>query len=104
MSRKLKSWKVGKVLLLVQVRFHVHVPLQLVNFAISATILPSAICQAGYAECALWKCISVAVALQFLIGVLLSSTLVALNEKRLRGMYLKSISSQSSASATVKAI
>ena len=107
MSKSLKcqeSWKVGKVLLLVQVRFHVHVPLQLVNFAISATILPSAICQAGYAECALWKCISVAVALQFLIGVLLSSTLVALNERRLRGMYLRSISSQSSASATVKVI
>ncbi|KAL0025427.1 hypothetical protein WJX79_009538 [Trebouxia sp. C0005] len=29
------------------VRFHVHVPLQLINFAISAATLPSAICQAG---------------------------------------------------------
>lgn len=77
-----------------QVRFHVHVPLQLINFAVSAAILPSAICQAGYAECVLWKCISIGVAVQFLIGVLLSSTLVALNEKRLRGMYLRSISNQ----------
>ncbi len=90
--------------MLVQVRFHVHVPLQQINFAISSVILPSAICQAGYADCALWKCISVGVALQFLIGVLLSSALVALNEKRLRGMYLRSISSQSSATAKVKAI
>ena len=80
----------------VQVRFHVHLPLQLINFAMSAAILPHAICKAGFAEYVTWKCITVGVLSQFLIGVVLSSTLVALNEKRLRGMYLRSIAAQNS--------
>lgn len=78
------------------VRFHVHLPLQLINFAVSAAILPHAICKAGFAEYVVWKCITVGVLSQFSIGVVLSSTLVALNEKRLRGMYLRSITLQSS--------
>ena len=78
-----------------QVRFHVHLPLQLINFAMSAAFLPHAICKAGFAEYVMWKCITVGVLSQFLIGVVLSSTLVALNEKRLRGMYLRSITLQS---------
>ena len=73
-----------------------HLPLQLINFAMSAAILPHAICKAAFAEYVVWRCITVAVLSQFLIGVVLSSTLVALNEKRLRGMYLRSITLQSS--------
>ena len=79
-----------------------HLPLQLINFAVSAAILPHAICKAAFAEYVVWKCITVGVLSQFSIGVVLSSTLVALNEKRLRGMYLRSITLQSSVNGKTK--
>ena len=90
------------VVLYVQVRFHVHIPCQLVNFVMSAAILPRAICEAGFSGHSLWQCGTIGIIIQFLIGVALSSIMVVLNEKRLRGMYLRSISMQSSAGTKSK--
>ena len=72
-----------------QVRLHVHIPCQLINFAMSAVYLPYAICKAGYADCSIWKCITIGIGSQFMVGMALSTFLVALNEKRLRGLYIR---------------
>ena len=87
-----------------QVRFHVHMPCQLINFAMSAAVLPNTICQAGFPQYNPWKCISTGIAAQFLIGVVLSSIVVALNERRLRGMYLRSTGSETTPSAKAKSV
>lgn len=55
----------------------------------SAAYLPLAICQAGYADCSIWKCVTVGVMCQFMLGLVLSTTIVLLNERRLRGMYIR---------------
>ena len=89
-------------LLCLQVRLHVHLPCQLLNFAMSAAFLPQAICQAGFAEYTTWKCIAVGVSAQFLIGVVLSTVAVALNERRLRGMYIRSTAAQRAAQFKAK--
>ena len=86
-----------------QVRLHIHLPCQLVNFAMSAAVLPKAICKAGFSEYSSWECIAVGVSAQFLIGVMLSTGIVAVNERRLRGMYIKSITAQSAAATKSKA-
>ena len=79
-------------------------PCQLINFAMSAAILPNTICQAGFPQYSPWKCISTGIAAQFLIGVVLSSIVVALNERRLRGMYLRSIATESSTNTKAKSL
>ena len=66
-----------------------HVPCQIVNFAMSAAYLPFAICQAGYSNYTTWKCVSLGVMCQFMLGMVLSTAIVALNERRLRGMYVR---------------
>ena len=85
-------------------RFHVHMPCQLINFAMSAAFLPNTICQAGFPQNSPWKCISIGIAAQCLMGVLLSAIVVALNETRLRGMYLRSIATASSTSTKAKSV
>ena len=75
---------------LLQVRLHIHVPCQLINFAMSAAVLPQAICQAGFREHSFWRCCAVGISIQFVIGLVLSTVAVALNERRVRGMYMKS--------------
>lgn len=85
-----------------QVRLHIHLPCQLINFAMSAALLPSTICKAGFPQYTLWKCTSTGIAAQFFIGVVLSSFVVALNERRLRGMYLRSLRSMEPARAKAK--
>ena len=79
-----------------------HLLLQLIKFALSAAFLPHAICKAGFAKYVLCKCVTVRVLSQILVGVVLSSTLVVLNETRLRGLYLRSIILQSSVSGKNK--
>ena len=86
-----------------QVRLHVHLPCQLVSFAMSAAVLPKAICRAGFPDHSSWKCITAGVSAQFLIGVVLSTGIVALNEKRLRKMYIGSKVAQSAAAKKAKA-
>lgn len=88
---------------LLQVRLHVHLPCQLVSFAMSAAVLPKAICRAGFSDYSPWKCISLGVSAQFLIGVVLSTGIIALNEKRLRKMYIRSIAAQRAAAKKAKA-
>ena len=87
---------------LLQVRLHIHLPCQLLSFGVSAAVLPKAICRAGFSDHAPWKCIAVGVSAQFLIGVVLSTGIVALNEKRLRKMYIRSIAVPSAAARKAK--
>lgn len=68
----------------------------------SAAVLPKEICRAGFSEYASWKCITVGVSAQFLIGVVLSTGIVALNEKRLRKMYIRSVADPSAAAKQAK--
>ena len=89
-------------LICLQVRLHIHLPCQLINFAMSAAFLPQAICQAGFAGYTTWRCIAVGVSAQFLIGVVLSTVAVALNERRLRGMYVRSKAAQRAAQVKAK--
>ena len=90
------------VVFLLQVRLHIHLPCQLLSFIMSAAVLPKAICRAGFSEYASWKCITVGVSAQFLIGVVLSTGIVALNEKRLRKMYIRSVADPSAAAKQAK--
>lgn len=68
----------------------------------SAAVLPKAICRAGFAEYSSWECIAVGVSAQFWIGVVLSTGIVGWNERRLRGMYIRSIAARSAAATKAK--
>lgn len=69
----------------------------------SAAVLPKAICRAGFPEHSSWKCVAVGVSTQFLIGVVFSTAVVALNERRLRAMYIRSSAGQRAAATKAKA-
>lgn len=69
----------------------------------SAAVLPKALCRTGFPEHAPGKCIAVGVSTQFLVGVVFSTAVVALNERRLRAMYSRSIAAQRAAATKAKA-
>lgn len=92
----------GMQLPLLQVRLHIHLPCQLLSVVISAAVLPQALCKAGFPEHSSWKCATVGASTQVIIGFVLTTIAVALNERRLRRMYIRSAAAQRAAAMKAK--
>lgn len=88
--------------LVLQVRLHVHLPCQLLSVVISAAVLPQALCKAGFPEHSSWRCATIGASTQVVIGFVLTTIAVALNEKRLRRMYIRTAAEQRAAAMKAK--
>ncbi|KAL3141594.1 hypothetical protein ABBQ32_004835 [Trebouxia sp. C0010 RCD-2024] len=84
------------------VRLHVHLPCQLLSVVISAAVLPQALCKAGFPEHSSWRCATIGASTQVVIGFVLTTIAVALNEKRLRRMYIRTAAEQRAAAMKAK--